>query len=75
MNYLQRLIILIPTAMKIANMEETLIKYSIRQSIQLLGQIRQYSKPAHNLMLTLKLKLMKAASEIEKGDENLIPDI
>ena len=63
-NYLQRLIILIPTAMKIANVEESLIKYSIRQSIQLLAQIRKYSKPGHNLMLTLKLKLMKAASEI-----------
>lgn len=73
-NYLQRLIIMIPTAMKIANMEEHLIKYSIRQSILLLSQIRKYSKPTHNLMLTLKLKLMRASSEIEKGDENLIPN-
>lgn len=54
--------------MKIANMEESLIKYSIRQSILLLSQIRKYSKPSQNLMLTLKLKLMKASSEIEKGD-------
>lgn len=67
-NYLQRLIILIPTAMKIADMEESLIKYSIRQSIQLHAQIRNYSKPGHNLMLTLKLKLLKASSEVEKGD-------
>ena len=36
-NYLQRLIILIPTAMKIANLEEGLVKYAIRQSIKLLG--------------------------------------
>lgn len=60
--------------MKVANVEETLIKYSIRQSIQLLGQIRRFSKPAHTLMLTLKLKLMKAASEIEKGDGACLPD-
>ena len=60
-NYLQRLIILIPTAMKVAGLEESLQKYAIRQSIQLLAQIRKYSKPAHNLMLTLKLKLMKTS--------------
>ena len=60
-NYLQRLIILIPTAMKVANLDESLRKYAIRQSIQLLAQIRKFSKPAHNLMLTLKLKLMRAA--------------
>jgi hypothetical protein len=39
-NYLQKLIILIPTALKVANAEDSLIQYSIRQSIQLLAQIR-----------------------------------
>lgn len=61
---MQRLIILIPTAMKVANLDESLRKYAIRQSIQLLAQIRKYSKPAHNLMLTLKLKLMRASDEV-----------
>jgi len=59
-NYIQKLIILIPTALKIANVEDSLIQYSIRQSIQLLAQIRKFSKPNHTLLLTLKLKLMKA---------------
>ena len=47
--------------MKVAGLEESLRKYAIRQSIQLLSQIRKYSKPAHNLMLTLKLKLMRTS--------------
>jgi hypothetical protein len=73
-NYLQRLIILIPTAMKVADLDQSLRKYAIRQSIQLLAQIRKYSKPAHNLILTLKLKLMRLSEEIEKGEESLMPN-
>ena len=75
-NYLQRLIILIPTALKIATAEDSLIQYSIRQSIQLLAQIREYSKPGHNLVLTLKLKLMKAGADIEKNldDDSYLPN-
>lgn len=75
-NYLQKLIILIPTALKIANAEDSLIQYSIRQSIQLLAQIREFSKPAHNLLLTLKLKLMKSGSELEKNsdDDSIMPN-
>ena len=70
-NYLQRLIILIPTAMKVAGLQQSLRKYAIRQSIQMLAQIRKYSKPAHNLMLTLKLKLMRTSEEVEENNSNL----
>jgi hypothetical protein len=73
---LQKLIILIPTALKIANAELSLTQYSIRQSIQLLAQIREFSKPGHNLLLTLKLKLMKSGAEIDKStdDDSIIPN-
>lgn len=70
-NYLQKLIILIPTAIKIANFEDSLLQYSIRQSIQLLAQIRKFSKPNHSLLLTLKLKLMKAGYDLLRGDEDI----
>ena len=75
-NYLQRLIILIPTALRMAQAESSLVSYSIHQSIQLHSQIRQYGKPQQNMFLTLKLKLMKAASEAERGNyDGMIPTI
>jgi len=75
--YLQKLIILIPTALKIANVEESLLQYSIKHSITLHSQIRNYSKPEINLMLTIKLKLLMAGAEIIKNpkSESLIPNI
>ena len=61
-NYLQRLIILIPTALRVAQAESSLVSYSIHQSIQLLAQIRQHGKAHQNMFVLLKLKLMKAAA-------------
>jgi hypothetical protein len=71
MNYLEKLIILIPTVIKIANFEDSLLQYSIRQSIQLLAQIRKFLRPNHSFLLTLKLKLMKAGYDVQRGDEDI----
>ncbi len=45
LNYLQNLILIIPTALKIAHEQNNLIQYVIRKSSPVLDQIKDYSKP------------------------------
>lgn len=76
LTYLQKLIVLIPTALKIANAEESLIQYAISKSVPLLHQIKDFSEPGIILMLSLKLKLMKVTeSELEKEGSLMIEEI